>query len=165
MLLIERGDVYWNVRRKVYSIRSEGRVRWHTTNVLVANAQFKVSVKGQARVIVEGVKNVHAYIRGEIHRPPEWFRMEHGTLLTYRPYEIDDGGFVPVFHPFPESYPIIFASTVWLTVENGRPRILARGTQAMKSWHHEVRCVELRGQVRKLALREQVRGLAGGEER
>lgn len=147
MVLADRAEVYWNIHRKVYSVRVKGRVRWHSKRLLVLNAEFRVGLKGQARVIVEKRKNVHAVIRGEVHHPPDCFRMEHGTQLRYDPYDVDAGGFVPAWHPFPGSIPVVRAGAVFLAVQMGRPYILARNVQSMKSWDQEARAVELRAAV------------------
>lgn len=59
-------DVYFNLHRKVWSVRnrSTGRVEHHWRCVAMLDVDFKVSAAGRARVLREGRKNVHAYARG-----------------------------------------------------------------------------------------------------
>lgn len=64
-------DVYFNLHKKVFSIRSReketrGKVIKHTDNATIKNAKFVVSEKGRQRVLRERRKNVHAQIRGDL---------------------------------------------------------------------------------------------------
>ena len=64
-------DVYFNLHKKVFSIRSReketrGKVIKHTDNATIKNAKFVVSEKGRQRVLRERRKNVHAHIRGDL---------------------------------------------------------------------------------------------------
>lgn len=67
-------EVYRNVTRGkgknkgskvVYSIRQHGYVVAHATEITLVNAEFVVGQAGRKRVKKTGVKNVHAYVRGE----------------------------------------------------------------------------------------------------
>lgn len=60
-------EVYYNIRKHVYSIRDKKSklVLCHAVSVTLKNASFKISQKGRERVLREGVKNVHAYVVGE----------------------------------------------------------------------------------------------------
>jgi len=65
-----RVDVYFNLHRRLFSVRAlegenKGRVIDHVAKCAIRDARFVVSEAGRQRVIHEGVKNVHAYIRGE----------------------------------------------------------------------------------------------------
>jgi hypothetical protein len=61
-------DVYRNVNKKgvVYSIRQGGYVVAHATEITLLNAEFIVKDSGKKRVRKTGVKNVHAWVTGEI---------------------------------------------------------------------------------------------------
>ncbi len=68
-------DVYYNIRKHLFSIRSrggvgaehrKGKVISHWNHVMVRDADFVVSAAGRERVRREGRKNVHAYVRGEL---------------------------------------------------------------------------------------------------
>jgi hypothetical protein len=63
--------VYRNIRKSkdahTYSVKGEdGRVKQHTQSLSLINPEVKVSKKGMERVRTEGVKNVHAGIKGDI---------------------------------------------------------------------------------------------------
>lgn len=66
-----RVSVYFNLHRKLFSVRAEegpakGLVVAHCTAVNLYGVQFVVNQAGRARVIREGRKNVHAFVRGEL---------------------------------------------------------------------------------------------------
>lgn len=58
--------IYWNSHKRLFSIRVKGKVIAHARRVIVSPAEFKVSEKGRARVLANGVKNIHAGVSGEI---------------------------------------------------------------------------------------------------
>ena len=64
-------DVYWNLHKKCWSIRSRerddyGKVVTHLDSCVVAAAKFVVNQKGRERVLRERKKNVHAFVRGNL---------------------------------------------------------------------------------------------------
>ena len=70
-------DIYLNLHKTkemgclVYSVKNKkiNRVCKHLTgNFFVKNAKFVVSKKGRERVIKSGVKNVHAFVRGNLEQ-------------------------------------------------------------------------------------------------
>jgi len=63
--------VYWNLHRKLWSVKAlsgpaKGKVIWRTREVILKNAEGKVSEAGRQRVLREDRKNVHAGIVGEL---------------------------------------------------------------------------------------------------
>ena len=90
-------DVYFNLHRGVWSLRDRksGLVTGHSRVVTFAfGARMVVREAGRARVLREGVKNVHAFIRGE---DPDtfgdlagWLAFAEGlpdsTRITYNPH-------------------------------------------------------------------------------
>lgn len=76
-------DVYFNLRKKVFSIRHKGKVIKHLDKVCLKDCEFVVSEKGRQRVLREKRKNVHAVVRGTlIKRVPDVLKKE----ITYNPY-------------------------------------------------------------------------------
>lgn len=79
-------EVYWNVRRRCWSVRQKGRVVAHVAALVVRDAAFKVSEAGWRRAVREGRKNVHAVVRGSPQpataRAPRWARRR----AYYNPY-------------------------------------------------------------------------------
>ncbi len=66
-----RVSVYFNLHRRVFSIRAEtgdlrGVVIAHADTVVLETVTCHVGTSGQAAVRASGVKNVHAFIRGDL---------------------------------------------------------------------------------------------------
>lgn len=62
-------DLYWNTHKRLFSVRHKGKVIAHTEKAFVYEPQFVVSEAGRQRVLREGVKNVHAVVRGHFVMP------------------------------------------------------------------------------------------------
>jgi hypothetical protein len=84
-------EVYWNLHRECFSVRTKGRVVAHAARLKLTNVTFKVSEAGRARVLREQRKNVHAFIVGRLGV----FTGEHFTdedsgqrwIISYDPYK------------------------------------------------------------------------------
>ncbi len=64
-------DIYYNLHKSCWSIRAregehKGRVICHAQGAEVAWLEFVVQEAGRARVVKEGRKNVHAFVRGTL---------------------------------------------------------------------------------------------------
>ena len=87
-----RVEVYFNLHKHVFSVRqcSTGRVILHTDKVHIRDPQFVVRKSGRDRVLREGKKNVHAFVRGEITHfddfDPDYLDY---SLVSYNPYKHD----------------------------------------------------------------------------
>lgn len=87
-----RVEVYFNLHKHVFSVRqcSSGRVILHTDKVHIRDPQFVVRKSGRDRVLREGKKNVHAFVRGEITHfddfNPDYLDY---SLVSYNPYKHD----------------------------------------------------------------------------
>jgi hypothetical protein len=84
--------VYRNLHNNCLSVKQDGIVRCHAkTGVCLHNATFVVQKGGQARVRLEKVKNVHAFIKGYVTNP----RKADNLLpfawesIYYNPYKVD----------------------------------------------------------------------------
>jgi hypothetical protein len=78
-----RDDVYFNLHKKVYSIRGrsgfyKGRVRYHAKALEITYPTFVVQPAGRAKVLKEKRKNVHAFVRGLVRLVD----LSKGTLLA-----------------------------------------------------------------------------------
>lgn len=86
-----KADVYYNLHRHLWSVvaregAGKGRVVAHLPCVLVADAEMVVRPTGRARVLQEGRKNVHAFVRGTIL--PEGAAVPEGARpFSYNPRE------------------------------------------------------------------------------
>ena len=90
-------DVYKNLHKKTWSIRDRktGRVVAHQDNVHVLDAKFVVQPSGRERVLQEGRKNVHAFVRGtlatyqEVLDDSRTFYLITPYIVRYNPYQAD----------------------------------------------------------------------------
>ncbi len=91
-------DVYKNLHKGCWSVRQSGKVVAHLDYICLKNCNFHVGNSGRDRVRKEGVKNVHAYIRGFVPSTDEvTFRTEDDLEkkgwtwqeITYCPYQYD----------------------------------------------------------------------------
>ena len=117
-------DVYFNVTRKVFSIRQDGIVIAHRSNLFLTHSKFIVRESGQKRVRETGHKNVHAFVRGM------WNQKDYHTfkdLLLWRrvSYNPKRDNFFMVQNKFdPSKYEEVkrdFTYAVALETENGKP--------------------------------------------
>lgn len=82
-------DVYLNLHRDCVSVRSResedyGTVVAHRPKVTVEDVSFVVQPSGRQKCIEEGVKNVHAFVRGKWN---DNRRVLMGERVTYNPFE------------------------------------------------------------------------------
>ena len=77
-------EVYWNVRKQMFSVRSKGKVIGHTLTIDLRNAEFVVQQGGRKRVLKEGKKNVHAFVRGEVSNASPKIKW---STARYNPYK------------------------------------------------------------------------------
>ena len=79
--------VYKNLHQDCWSIRQDGLVKAHTTEVNLWDCAFRVNAKGRQKVLEEQRKNVHAGIKGyidELH-----LSLPNPIEVTYNPYKYD----------------------------------------------------------------------------
>ena len=119
-----RVEVYFNLHKKTFSVRScrTGRVIHHTDKVHIANPEFVVRKAGRERVLREGKKNVHAFVRGDVTFFNLMYRPTLDTL-TYNPYKYAS------FVDKQTEEAVYNASRAWLTVTDKIPTIQAEGVQ------------------------------------
>lgn len=83
--------VYFNLHRMVWSRMVKGIVQGHAAQVVLRNATFVVREGGRQRVLREGRKNVHAFVKGEAfdigasQLSAAAFAAQGWTAVTYRP--------------------------------------------------------------------------------
>jgi hypothetical protein len=82
-----RVEVYYNLHKKTFSVRHKGKVIEHTDRIVLQDVTFAVQPAGRAKVVREGKKNVHAFVRGTIgERPIDWNTIDDWADVTYNPY-------------------------------------------------------------------------------
>ena len=113
-----RVEVYYNLHKNLFSVRHKGKVIAHTYDVQLEDATFAVQPSGRAKVLREGRKNVHAFIRGTLVEPTE--TIQNGTSVTYNPYKYS------YFVNKDDGQPRYSAKAVTLTKKEGvSPNIVA----------------------------------------
>lgn len=106
--------VYYNLRKKMFSVQHKGRVVDHVNSIMLLNAKFKVSEAGRQRVLKEKRKNVHAFVCGEAMNYSEPAPGE-SREVTYNPYKYNTFVYKDTLTPVEEAY------AVWL--DNKRIRV------------------------------------------
>lgn len=82
--------IYWNLNKKVWSIKYKNRVIRHLDKCYTQNAYAKVNTAGRDRVRREHVKNVHAYIVSP-KEPTRYSSFDETKYkpVYYNPYNVD----------------------------------------------------------------------------
>lgn len=82
-----QSKVYFNIRKKYFSIQQDGKVVGHQDFVVIRQPKFKVSEAGRQRVLKTKRKNVHAFVVGELSGDRSIYRYKDLlTEVTYNPY-------------------------------------------------------------------------------
>jgi hypothetical protein len=126
-----RVEVYWNLHKRLFSVRAlegenKGRVIAHSYGIQLKDAKFVSQPAGRNRVRREGIKNVHAFVRGRMLGYDRNESLCHGDAtkgITYNPYKYD------TFVEVGTGKPVHSASHVVMDVMLGKgkpfPRIVA----------------------------------------
>ena len=78
--------VYFNLHKKVWSVRQKGTPVEHTKHIMLKDARFLVGQAGRKKVLKEKRKNVHAGVSGYIvDRVPNV--PDFCTTVHYNPYK------------------------------------------------------------------------------
>jgi|CXWL01.1.fsa_nt_gi hypothetical protein len=83
-------DVYFNLHKRVWSVRSRktNKIILHTPQAAVKDVKFVVRESGRKRVLKEKRKNVHAFVRGilaDFHNNTDG-SVTHFTRVHYNPF-------------------------------------------------------------------------------
>lgn len=115
-------DIYWNLRRRCWSVRQRGLVVGHTTHMLLRDVVWRVQASGRERVRREGKKNVHAYARGTIVPNGHFLLDGREVAVRYNPYELTT--FMAAHTPLHRSESALFAA---VCAASPQPRTWVRG--------------------------------------
>lgn len=128
---LEPIEVYFNLHKKVFSVRQSGLVVKHIDIIIIKDANFVVSQAGRERVLREKRKNVHAFVRGKVcynenfsKGSSKWANTllgnyEAGNLVKtahYNPYKTKT--FVDS-----DNNPVTSAKTVYMVIDEKKPKI------------------------------------------
>lgn len=95
--------VYRNRRRELWSVCKSGKVTERVPELVLSDCKFVVQPGGHKRFLSTGVRNVHAYIQGEVSGLA--FDLAGAVKVMYR---IEQG----VFTGFGDVTPLLRASKV-----------------------------------------------------
>ena len=115
--------IYWNIRRKTFSLQAKVDGRWrvigHLRQGVVKNAAFKVYESGRLKCLETGQKNVHAYVMGELINSAFILPSDDSSLVKYNPYR--DTSFMK------DGTRIDNSEEVWFwTSSDNKPMVFAR---------------------------------------
>ncbi len=82
----KRAYVYFNLHKKVWSVRQGGKVIEHSKVVMLKDCRYLVGQAGRQKVLREKKKNVHAFVRGYITQGVSIMPAKQ-KLVTYNPYQ------------------------------------------------------------------------------
>ena len=115
-------DIYWNIRKKCYSVRHKGKVIDRGEDFALRNVTCVVQQAGRDRVLREGRKNVHAFLRGDlIPLSTCSIKVSEAKNLRYNPYTTKMWQC--------EGKDVTFADECWVTTTNKRPQVVGRGVR------------------------------------
>jgi hypothetical protein len=161
-----RREVYWNLHKRIWSVRGSGggKLCMHTRHVIIYDATFVVQPAGRAKVLREKRKNVHAFVRGDFwassvaectsgyqtgshHRFALSKEGRECVRVTYNPYR--SGTFVEV----DTGMPVTKAAWVLLTQSaHGGPEVWAcfdttQRKEALRLW---AQCLDIAHSVQPM---------------
>lgn len=85
-----RVEVYYNLHKQCLSYRRPGGRVQHADSIALRDATFTVQPAGRERVLREGRKNVHAFVRGELVDVDFPYSMaDVKAAITYNPFLYD----------------------------------------------------------------------------
>jgi hypothetical protein len=109
--------VYFNLHKKVWSVRQDGKIVEHTKHIMLKDARFLVGQAGRKKVLREKRKNVHAgvsgYVVGRVPNVPDIC-----FNVTYNPYKYET--FVDCMYQKPigwSEYAVLECGDGWRNVE------------------------------------------------
>jgi hypothetical protein len=79
-------DIYRNLNNGQWSIRHKGKVIGYARYLLIRPIKFHVGQSQRKRAVLEGQRNVHAWIRGEIVSKNKKMKPK-GHVVTYDPFD------------------------------------------------------------------------------
>jgi hypothetical protein len=115
-------EIYWNLHKKVFSVRSRRRSDYglvidHVRMFHLKNPVFVVREAGRQQVLRERRKNIHAFVRGEWG---DYDVVDPALPVTYNPYQ--DSTFIWKH----SNVPVHAARNAFgLTVNGVKPMLLA----------------------------------------
>jgi hypothetical protein len=121
-----RVEAYYNLHKKCISYRPIGGTVKHTGAIQLNDVTLSVQPAGRAKVLREGRKNVHAFVRGELLSTVDetdeggeiatndMFTSAGYRKITYNPYKYDSFVYEATGEPVRSARQIIIVgSSIW----------------------------------------------------
>lgn len=122
--------VYFNLHKKVWSVRQDGKIVEHTKYIMLKDARYLVGQAGRKKVLEEKRKNVHAGVSGYVvDRVPNV--PDFCTTVSYNPYKDE------TFINFSNEKPMVWSPHVVMDCRHGRTNVEAvfnHYKDVLKSW-------------------------------
>ena len=117
-LLGKKVWVYYNLHKQTFSIKYKNKVRDYGNFIILENVEFVVQPGGRKRVIKDKVKNVHAFVCGELiyynkfnQRNDDFVVKDKRRIITYNPYLYDSFVIKPNKKPIYKANKILMLNT------------------------------------------------------
>ena len=112
----KRVQVYFNLHKRVWSVRQSGLVVEHTNSIVLRDVRFLVGKAGRENVRKQKKKNVHAYASGYVCQLEDLpIIPERINAVTYNPYKHETFVYVD------NGKPCLTANFVEMQVVNKKP--------------------------------------------
>jgi|TARA_R110002096_G_scaffold271682_1_gene465422 hypothetical protein len=110
--------VYFNLHKKVWSVRQDGKIVEHTKYIMLKDARYLVGQAGRKKVLEEKRKNVHAGVSGYVvDRVPNV--PDFCTTVHYNPYKNE------TFISHATERPMVWSPHVVMDCRHGRTNVEA----------------------------------------
>ena len=119
--------VYWNLPKKMWSVRQSGKIVAHTHSIYLKDCRFLVGKAGRERVRAEKKKNVHAGVSGYLAMNAEFHKqqVDRDCWVTYNPYKHDTfiqrTGVCDYLHP----RPVTESRFAVMEIKDNKPTVMA----------------------------------------
>lgn len=110
-----RIKVYWNSHKNLFSCVYKGKVFTRLYNVVLNNVEFKVNQKGRAKVLASKIKNVHAFVCGDIDCSQIINIKKYKKEFVYNPFKGDS------FFDKKTNKKLYKSTSVYLSCEDNKP--------------------------------------------
>ena len=110
--------VYFNLHKKIWSVRQDGKIVEHTKYIMLKDARYLVGQAGRKKVLEEKRKNVHAGVSGYVvDRVPNV--PDFCTTVHYNPYKNE------TFISHATERPMVWSPHVVMDCRHGRTNVEA----------------------------------------
>ncbi|MBM6579422.1 hypothetical protein ILT44_04435 [Microvirga sp. BT689] len=116
-----KADVYWHTRKRMWSVRVDGRVVDHMVSVALADCRMVVREAERQRYIRTRQRNVSAWITGTLVSPPPPGTLGYEfVLINYSPYWCGAFTIRPSYQPIHRADLVVLTEgrQAWALVES-----------------------------------------------